>query len=294
MAKMIACPIKNNTHRWLTISAAITIVIVVSVIFGVAGLLLNTLVTLQPVLFITTGFIVYAVSTAAGVYFIAKYAHVSHKKLFFVCFGVPIVLLSMIQIVAQLISPLPKVIAPTDMRYWSLPTGSHIAYKRIGAQGQHKGEPIIFLHGGPGVSDLKNNSKYFGQLATMGHDVYVYDQLGAGFSSRLQDPRGYSVTRDAADLEAIRQIISAEQIIIISHSYGAGIAAQYIVQYPKRVAKLVLSSPGSIASGVDAGSGESIQKRLNSDERLDLYTHLFEPRALFTITDKSTGSICRK
>ena len=98
--------------------------------------------------------------------------------------------------------------APVEgQRFWELPTESRIAYVHVPAQGDARGTPVIFLHGGPGTPDMKGDSEYFGRLARSGFDVYVYDEVGTGRSSRLEDPRRYTLTRDIADLEAVREKI---------------------------------------------------------------------------------------
>jgi len=106
-------------------------------------------------------------------------------------------------------------------RFWELPTGSRTAYVHVPAEGRAREAPIIFLHGGPGVPDMEGDARYFGRLASDGFDVYVYDQVGRGRSSRLADPRGYTMERDVSDLEAIREEIGAERTVLIGHSYGA-------------------------------------------------------------------------
>ena len=87
------------------------------------------------------------------------------------------------------------------------------------------------------------HAAYFGRLAHDGFDVYVYDEVGSGRSSRLEDPRGYTLARDAADLEAIRKKIGVERMVLIGHSHGAAIAAAYAAEHPEHVVKMVLSSP---------------------------------------------------
>ncbi|HEY8339939.1 MAG TPA: alpha/beta fold hydrolase, partial [Egibacteraceae bacterium] len=77
--------------------------------------------------------------------------------------------------------------------FWQLPSGSRIRYVHLRAEGTPRAEPVVFLHGGPGVPDMAGDAAYFHPLTDHGFDVYVYDQLGAGRSSRLSDPRGYSV-----------------------------------------------------------------------------------------------------
>ena len=79
--------------------------------------------------------------------------------------------------------------AVEDQQFWELPTGSRISYVHLSTEDNGRKPPVIFLHGGPGVPDMKGDSKYFGQLTQSGFDVYVYDEVGSGRSSRLVDPR---------------------------------------------------------------------------------------------------------
>jgi hypothetical protein len=60
---------------------------------------------------------------------------------------------------------------------------------------------------------------FYRQFAADGFRVYLYDQVGSGLSSRLR-VRDYTLERDVADLEAIRQQIGADRLILIGHSWG--------------------------------------------------------------------------
>lgn len=166
------------------------------------------------------------------------------------------------------------------VQYWELFTGSRIAYLRVVPETPVHPEPVIFLHGGPGVPDMEGDAAYFGQLSEAGYIVYVYEQMGAGRSSRLLDPIGYGVERDAADLEEIRKEIGADRMILIAHSYGAGIAARYIAEQGDHVAKLVVTSPGSLVGGLADGGGP--QSRLSTAQTIALYARLLHPRP-FTV-----------
>jgi proline iminopeptidase len=166
--------------------------------------------------------------------------------------------------------------------YWDLPTGSRLAYVRIPAAPpagtRPAPAPVVFLHGGPGTPDMAGDAAYFGQLAADGADVYVYDKVGTGRSSRLADPRGYTLARDVADLEAARERIGAPQLTLIGHSYGATVAAAYLAAHGGRVARVVFSSPGALPP-VRAGGGDPTS-RLTVRERLGVYALLLHPRAL--------------
>jgi proline iminopeptidase len=171
--------------------------------------------------------------------------------------------------------------APVEgQRFWELSTGSRIAYVRVPAESRAQEAPIIFLHGGPGVPDMEGDARYFGRLARDGFDVYVYDQVGRGRSHRL-DPRGYTLGRDVSDLEEIRAKIDAERVILIGHSYGGALAAAYAASHPKRVAKIVLSSPDDPSP---AAGGASMLFRLTTREKLGVYSLLLPPRPMLAYT----------
>ncbi len=138
--------------------------------------------------------------------------------------------------------------ASPQTSYWDLPTGSRIAYLHIPAQGVARATPIIRVHGGPGAFAVANQRsvEYIGQLAREGYDVYFYDQVGGGYSSRLADPRGYTITRHVEDLEAIRIQMGAERVILFGESWGGTLVANYMAAHPEHVAKAIFSSPGPI------------------------------------------------
>jgi proline iminopeptidase len=170
-------------------------------------------------------------------------------------------------------------------RWWQLPTGSRIAYVHLPAPGPtRRPDPVVFLHGGPGVADMAGDAAYFGQLTADGYDVWVYDQVGTGRSSRLADPRGYTVARDVADLEAIRRRIGADRMVLIGHSYGAQVAAGYLAAHPASVARVVFSSPGPLAPALDDGSEAQVRRRLPIGQKLALYRLLARPRMLLAWT----------
>ncbi|MFI5818145.1 alpha/beta fold hydrolase [Streptomyces rishiriensis] len=135
--------------------------------------------------------------------------------------------------------------APPGVRFWDLPTGSRIAYVHAPAKGKARPAPVIFLHGGPGTpgEGVPTGGR---ELAADGFDVYSYDQLGAGRSTRLRDVTGYTVARQVADLEAIRRTLGADRIILVGRSWGGSLAAQYLAAHGEHVARAVFTSPGAL------------------------------------------------
>ncbi len=131
-------------------------------------------------------------------------------------------------------------------RYWDLPTDSRVAYEFFPAAGAGE-TPVIMLHGGPGAPATEVAKEHMARAVTgAGFDLYYYDQLGTGRSTRLEDVRGYTVERQVRDLEAVRRETGAEEIILIGGSWGAELGAHYMATHPERVKKAVLFSPGAL------------------------------------------------
>lgn len=138
--------------------------------------------------------------------------------------------------------PLPQPTSKT--RFWQLSTGSKIAYQLQPAEGSAHSVPILYLHGGPAVPTRASNYSFFKQLAAEGFNVYLYDQTGTGLSAHLENISEYTLERNVADLEGIRQQIGAQQVILAGTSWGAVLAAYYLEKYPKHVDKVIFMSPG--------------------------------------------------
>jgi pimeloyl-ACP methyl ester carboxylesterase len=130
----------------------------------------------------------------------------------------------------------------------NLPTGSRIVYKEYAPPSgiPTRPEPLLFLHGGPGLATDPFDEAFYKQFSTDGFRVYLFDQAGGGLSGRLPHASEYSRARAVADLEAIRQAIGATQMVLIGQSWGCTLAANYMALYPEHVAKVVFNSPGPI------------------------------------------------
>ena len=140
--------------------------------------------------------------------------------------------------------------------------------------------PIIVVHGGPGVADMAHDVAAFAALAT-DRDVYLYDRIGTGLSTRLDDPKAYTTARAVADLEAVRAHAGAPRVVLHGHSWGALFVLAYAQEHPDHVAALVLSAPGELAlDGAKVPAGD-LTTRLNTSEQARLYLRLLRPRNLF-------------
>jgi proline iminopeptidase len=141
---------------------------------------------------------------------------------------------------------------PDDLTVWTLPDGGRLAYLHVPATAPRRGAPVIVLHDGPGLPLLPVLAgaarRPYDALAALGVDVYYYDQRGAGWSSRndLRREAPYSVAMHVADLEAARQRIGADRIVLAGTGWGAALALQYLLAHPTRVERLILESPAAL------------------------------------------------
>jgi proline iminopeptidase len=253
----------------------------IGVTAGLGALLGTATITNRPPLFILAGLLAFCATYLLGLVLATRRIASSRKRcvraaLF--CAGTALIvgafaLTTLVPLEDPRLPPAPV----EGQRFWELSTGSRIAYARVPAESDARKTPVVFLHGGPGVPDMRGDSEYFGKLSGSGFDVYVYDMVGRGRSSRLTDPRGYTLARDVADLEAIRERIGAERVILIGHSHGGAIAAAYAASRPEHVSKMVLSSPEDTSP---FAGGASMTFRLDTRQKLGVYALLSPPRPM--------------
>lgn len=142
--------------------------------------------------------------------------------------------------------PIPEAIVRTGTQYWSLTSGSHIGYTFLPASADKQPYPVIYLHGGPGGSFTERDLQILQPLTQLGYDVYLYDQVGSGFSNRLEDITQYTVERHINDLKEIIQQIKAEKVILVGQSWGAVLATLFVAEHPLLVDKIIFTSPGPV------------------------------------------------
>jgi len=133
-----------------------------------------------------------------------------------------------------------------DKQFLTLPDGTKLAYYFIAAQAVKKPYPVIFLQGGPGGFISKRNIELLRPLAADGFDVYLYDQIGGGASSRLDDINQYTPERHVQDLLAMVQQTGAGKAILMGQSWGCMLAALFTARYPDKVDRIIFASPGPI------------------------------------------------
>lgn len=91
-----------------------------------------------------------------------------------------------------------------------------------------KGEPIIVVHGGPGLSQ----DYLLPQMAKLAQTnlVIFYDQRGCGLSTGAINEDSIQIKTFVDDLEAIRKSFGYKKVTVLGHSWGGFLAMDCLRQ----------------------------------------------------------------
>lgn len=99
-----------------------------------------------------------------------------------------------------------------------------------------KGDPVIVIHGGPGLDQgylLPGMA-----LLAKNHQVIFYDQCGSGRSSiSVIDEQHINDEQFVEDLETLRKALGHPKITLVGHSLGGLLAMRYAIKYSSNVKK---------------------------------------------------------
>jgi proline iminopeptidase len=104
-------------------------------------------------------------------------------------------------------------------------------------EGIHEKQIAFIIHGGPGV-DHTSYKPCFSPLSYHLQMVY-FDHRGQGRSAR-GPKETYTLENNVEDMEALRQYLGLEKIILIGSSYGGMVALSYAIKYPQNVSHLIV------------------------------------------------------
>ncbi len=99
-------------------------------------------------------------------------------------------------------------------------------------------KPVMFvIHGGPGA-DHTSYKPSFSPLSKKAQLVY-FDHRGQGRSARGAKET-YTLENNVEDMEALRQYLGLDKIVVLGSSYGGMVALSYAVRYPENVSHLIV------------------------------------------------------
>ena len=105
-----------------------------------------------------------------------------------------------------------------------------------------KGDTIIILHGGPGLSH-KYMKPQIDSLLSSKFTLLFYDQRGSGWSEGEKDSTKLNIDNFVQDLEQIRRHFGISKVNLLGHSFGGLLGMFYGIEYPANLGSLILVDP---------------------------------------------------
>jgi proline iminopeptidase len=113
---------------------------------------------------------------------------------------------------------------------------ARIFYEALGS-----GDPIIVVHGGPGL-DHSYLRPGLDALAAQNTLIY-YDQRGTGRSTAELEPSVINLDAFVEDIDALRLALGYDKVTVLAHSFGALIGLAYAERHPSATRALILMNP---------------------------------------------------
>lgn len=171
-------------------------------------------------------------------------------------------------------TPSPAPAPPATEGYLPVP-GGRVWYRRMGTG---PGLPLLAVHGGPGGTSCR-----FAALAPLADErpVIYYDQLGSGRSDHPADTTLWTVARFVEELEAVRRGLGLDSVVLLGHSWGGALVAEYLLTAPRPAVRAVifssplLSTPRWIAdaNALRAAMPAPLREALDRHERAGTTDH---------------------
>lgn len=118
--------------------------------------------------------------------------------------------------------------------------GYRRAYRIAGS-----GPAVVLIHG---IGDNSSTWDEIIPLLAPHHTVIAPDLLGHGLSDK---PRAdYSVAAFANGVRDLLWVLGYDQVTVVGHSLGGGVAMQFCYQFPRMVSRLVLVAAGGVTTDV--------------------------------------------
>jgi proline iminopeptidase len=103
--------------------------------------------------------------------------------------------------------------------------------------GNPEGQPVVFLHGGPGGGIVPDYRRYFDPAA---YRVVLFDQRGSGQSTPHAELEGNTTWDLVEDIEKLRLHLGIDNWHVFGGSWGSTLALAYAETHPGRVRSLTL------------------------------------------------------
>jgi proline iminopeptidase len=103
--------------------------------------------------------------------------------------------------------------------------------------GNPEGQPVVFLHGGPGSKSKPKHRRFFNPEK---YRIILFDQRGCGQSRPAGELHENTINDLVGDLEKLRNHLRVEKWMLFGGSWGSTLALTYAQTYPHNVSKMIL------------------------------------------------------
>ena len=103
--------------------------------------------------------------------------------------------------------------------------------------GNPNGQPVVFLHGGPGGGTVADYRRFFDPAT---YRIVLFDQRGSGRSTPHASLEENTTWHLVEDIERLRQHLGLESWHVFGGSWGSTLALAYAETHPARARSLVL------------------------------------------------------
>lgn len=102
------------------------------------------------------------------------------------------------------------------------------------------GPPVVMIHGAS--SNLDAMRQPVGDMLAAGHRVILIDRPGHGWSSRVSEEASTPVMQGRMIEEALEKL-GVGPVVLVVHSWAGALGARMAIDYPARLAGLVMLAP---------------------------------------------------
>lgn len=103
--------------------------------------------------------------------------------------------------------------------------------------GNPNGQPVLFLHGGPGIGISAYHRSFFDPAH---YRIILFDQRGSGKSEPFSSLENNTLWHLVSDVEQLRRELQIEKWLLFGGSWGSTLALTYAIEHPERVEGLIL------------------------------------------------------
>jgi proline iminopeptidase len=103
--------------------------------------------------------------------------------------------------------------------------------------GNPKGQPVLFLHGGPGAGLSPRHRRFYDPAH---YRIILFDQRGSGKSTPHAELKENTTWDLVSDIEKIRKHLGISKWMVFGGSWGSTLALAYAQTHPEFVTHLVL------------------------------------------------------